>query len=400
VRLLFLTHRLPYAPNRGDRIRAYHLLRVLSRDHEVHLVSLVHDADEAARADSLGAMTASIRVARVSRARQLVAAGLALPGNTPLTHVLLRSREMHAILEQYARDRPPDVVIAYGTGMAPYAMDGPLASRPCVLDMVDVDSEKWAALARSARQPMRAIYKREARLLRQFEQRALGRACMTLVVNDREQRLVASLFEGATAVVVPNGIDVQSFAPPTPPADDPRVVFCGVFNYEPNEAGARWFASEVWPLVTAKVLRAQLSLVGMHPTAAVRALANNPSIEVTGAVDEVPPYLWRSAVSVAPLHLARGLQNKVLEAIAAGLPCVVTRQVLDGLPETARAACRAASDPADFANAVVSLLETTAANRRALASQADLRPLSWEQQLKPMTTLLEDCRRRTVDRLP
>jgi sugar transferase (PEP-CTERM/EpsH1 system associated) len=366
---------------------------VLARDHEVHLVSLVHDADEAAHIASLGTMVASATGAEVSRTRQLLAAGLALPGTRPLTHVLLHSQGVRAILERFARDLPPDVVVSFGTGMAPYAFDGPLASRPCLLDMVDVDSEKWAALAASARQPMRAVYKREARLLRQFERRALDRACATMVVNERERQLLASLFDGKTALVVPNGIDVGTFVPSTPPSDEPRVVFCGVFNYEPNEAGARWFASQVWPRVTAQVPDARLSLVGMHPTSAVRALAADPSIEVTGWVDDVRPYLWRSAVSVAPLHLARGIQNKVLEALAAGLPCVVTPQVLDGLPATARLACEAASEADAFAAAVVSLLETDPSARRAVAARADLKPLSWEAQLRPVSGLLEACRR-------
>jgi sugar transferase (PEP-CTERM/EpsH1 system associated) len=392
VRILFLTHRLPYAPNRGDRIRAYHLLRVLAHEHEVHLVSLVHDADEAAHLPGLATMIASANGAGVNRTRQLFAAGLALPSTRPLTHVLLHSPAIRGILERFACDLAPDVVVSFGTGMAPYAFSGPLASKPCLLDMVDVDSEKWATLAKSAPQPMRAVYKREARLLRHFERGALDRACATMVVNERERQLLASLFGDKTAIVVPNGIDVGTFTPSTPPSAEPRVVFCGVFNYEPNEAGARWFASEVWPRVTAKVPGARLSLVGMHPTSAVRALAADPSIEVTGRVDDVRPYLWRSAVSVAPLHLARGIQNKVLEAIAAGLPCVVTPQVLDGLPATARLACQAASEPDAFAAAVVALLDTDPSARRAVAGRADLESLSWEAQLRPVSEILEACR--------
>jgi sugar transferase (PEP-CTERM/EpsH1 system associated) len=355
---------------------------------------LVHDDEEAAQIGTLGSMIASAMGAEVHRRRQLVAAAFALPGNRPLTHILLHSQAVRAILERVTRERPPDVVVSFGTGMAPYAFDGPLASKPCLLDMVDVDSEKWATLAESARQPMRAVYKREARLLRQFERRALDRACATRVVNERERQLLVSRFDGKTAIVVPNGIDVGTFVPSTPPSVEPRVVFCGVFNYEPNEAGARWFASQVWPIVTAKVPDARLSLVGMHPTPAVRALAADPSIEVTGKVDDVRPYLWRSAVSVAPLHLARGIQNKVLEALAAGLPCVVTPQVLDGLPETARMACQAASAADVFAAAVVSLLETDPSGRRAVAARADLTSLSWEAQLRPVAGLLEACRGR------
>ena len=133
-----------------------------------------------------------------------------------------------------------------------------------------------------------------------------------------------------------------------------------MFNYGPNEAGARWLATEVWPLVTRAVPGATLWLVGMHPTAAVRELASDPTVRVTGAVPQVQPYLWRSAVAAAPLQLARGIQNKVLEALAAGLPCVVTPQVLEGLPDAARPGCRVAADPAGFAGALIELLGTPA----------------------------------------
>jgi len=147
----------------------------------------------------------------------------------------------------------------------------------------------------------------------------------------------------------------------------------------------------VWPLVTRALPGAVLWLVGMHPTAAVRGLASDPTVRVTGAVPQVQPFLWRSAVAAAPLQLARGIQNKVLEALAAGLPCVVTPQVLEGLPDAVRPGCRVGADPAAFARELITLLELPPAERRQIAAGAELGRLGWRAQLSPMLDLVRQA---------
>ena len=380
MRILFLTHRLPYTPNRGDRIRAYHILKCLSRTHEVHLVSLIHDAAEVEHLTDLKDTVAPVTGVGISRSRNLLAAALA----RPLTHVLLHSPRMGPILRKCVRSAPPDLVLAYCTGMARYAMEPPLTAFPCVLDMVDVDSEKWFALADASAGPTRWIYRREASSLRDFERRASA----TLVVNERERVLLERIVPGSNAIVVQNGVEVAAFAPIAGPQADPRLVFCGVFDYGPNESGAVWMASEVWPLVTRAIPEAQLTLVGMNPSRAVRALATNPSIRVTGAVSDVRPYLWGAAVAIAPIWVARGLQNKVLEAIAAGLPCVVTPGVLEGLPLSVRPACLVGHDAGSFADAILSLLRESPNERRRIAGRPNLAQLTWGAQLVPLLDAL------------
>src|SRR6185295_6727113 len=151
---------------------------------------------------------------------------------------------------------------------------------------------------------------------------------------------LAAIAPGADVRVVPNGVDVEHLAPKAPPSNERRVIFPAVFNYQPNAEGAVWLAREVWPLVTELLPDARLTLAGASPTARVRALAaNDATVEVTGAVPDMRPYLWRSAAAVAPLFLARGVQNKVLEAAAAGLPSVVTPAVRNGLPPEVSGAC-------------------------------------------------------------
>ena len=405
MRVLFLTHRLPYAPNRGDRIRAYHLLHALSRNADVHLVSLVHDDEEESHAAELENVAAAVTTARVPRVRNL-ARGLArLGSSTPLTHMLLDAPDLHASLRTLVASHPPDAVLAFGSGMARFALEDPLRAFPLVLDMVDVDSAKWAALAGAARPPMSWVYRREVRCLSVFEELVAERATATLVTTERERETLAALAPRARIHVVPNGVALDTFRrPPDNSVRDgaaggvttrheageaPLVVFCGVMNYAPNRQAALWLAQDIWPLVKARRPDAKLALVGANPEAAIRRLPSvDASIEVTGGIPDVRPHLWRAAVSVAPLTIARGVPNKVLEALAAGLPCIVTPVVRDGLPTEAQRGCRTAEDAEGFAQAIGEILAMTPADRHALAAAADLRGLSWERQLRPAIELL------------
>jgi sugar transferase (PEP-CTERM/EpsH1 system associated) len=389
VRVAFLTHRVPYAPNRGDRIRAYQMLRYFkAQGIPVCLVALGHDDEEMSHAAELQTLADAVHIVRVTRARNLVKAGLALATERPLTHVLLDSGRMPAVLEQVRRQWQPDVVLAYCSGMARFAMEPPLDTQPFVLDMVDVDSFKWEALAAVSPGPRRWLYRREARVLRRFEAEATRAARATLVVSGREADAVRSLDAAFAPVVLPNGVDVEAFRNPGPPATRPEVVFTGVFSYRPNESGALWLIDQVWPLVLRRQPDAHLTLVGMGPSATLKSRAAQAGVEVTGAVPDVRPYLWRAAVAVAPLDTAHGVQNKVLEAVAAGLPAVVTAAVADGLPDAVRPACRVAASAVEYAEAIAQVLALSALERRELASRACLDGLTWEACLQPLAGIL------------
>src|SRR5262245_53350243 len=208
MRILFLTHRLPYAPNRGDRIRAYHILRALRGKASIDLVSLVHDDEEAAHAGDLRELADTVATARVPRLRNRVAGLFSLPSRRALTHTLLDSPDIRPILRRVVADRRPDVIFAYCSGMARFALEPPLAGLPVVIDLVDVDSLKWDALARSSAPPLRWIYLREARRLSEFEAYAAHRAFATLVINEREHQALRTIAPGARIETVPSGVDV------------------------------------------------------------------------------------------------------------------------------------------------------------------------------------------------
>jgi sugar transferase (PEP-CTERM/EpsH1 system associated) len=389
MNILVLTHRLPFAPNRGDRIRAYHIVKLLAARAKVHVVSLVHDREEEAQAGTLRAIGVEVTTAYVPRVRNLALGALKLATATPLTHLLLDSPAMRPALERALAGWRPDAVLAYCSGVAPMTLEPPLAGIPFVLDMVDVDSAKWNAFAAAARFPKSWVFRREARCLAAFEARALRVAFASTVVNERERDTLLKISPGAAVQIAPNGVDVEALAAPHAPAAEERVVFTAVFDYAPNADGAVWFAREVWPRVRKARPAAQLTLAGSSPTAAVRRLAEDPSIEVTGRVDDMRPYLWRSAIAVAPIFQSRGVQNKVLEAAAAGLPSVVTQTVGDGLPEQVLPACRIADTADAFAAAVIELLSLTPTARRREAARASLSSLGWPARLAPLVALLE-----------
>jgi polysaccharide biosynthesis protein PslH len=393
MRVLFLTHRLPYAANRGDRLRALHILHWLKSRGEVDLVSFVHDQDEERHVADVQDSATTVTAVRLNKARGFAQALRAL-GSTgqPLTHAILDAPGLREACARLVDRHPPDLVLAYCSGMARFALEEPLRSIPFVLDMVDVDSEKWRALGKTGVAPARWIYAAEGRRLSAFEARAATAARAVLVVNERERVALRQLAPIANVHVVGNGVDVGELRSPEQPSAERRVTFCGVMNYRPNEQGVLWFVKSVWPIVRRRRPESRLSLVGSNPTSALRDLArSDQTIEVTGTVPDVRPYLWRSAVGIAPLFVARGLQNKVLEAVAAGLPCVITMEVAAGLPQEVLPACAVTSDPDAFASAIVTLLDLSPEERRATAARASLGQLTWTRSLEPLASILDSA---------
>ena len=382
MKILFLTQRLPFAPNRGDRTRAYFLNRELSRFAEVSLFSLIHDREEQ---DAVGSVPFVTRVstAMVTPVRnRLKGAAQLVFSDRPLTHALLDAPDARSKLRQLFDDSKPDVVIALCSSMAKFALELPLSSRPLIVDFIDADSGKWRQLGEQTPGPLGWIYAREARALGAFEATVCERAFATFVVNERERDTLKIAAPHADVGVVEVGVELDDFRPPGLPVESASVVFCGVMDYGPNDEGVRWFLEAIWPIVRRARPDARFTVAGRSPSKSLLAAADaDSSVTVTGAVPSVQPYLWQSALSVAPLRRARGVQTKVLEAVAAGLPVVATDAVMSGLPREVKVSCVKEDDPGRFAQAVIGLLALTAADRRAQAERAQLSALSWQNRL-------------------
>ena len=324
--VLYLVHRLPYPPNKGDKVRSYHVLRHLAAQHKVFLGTFVDDPDDQQHVPTLGTWCADVLALplhpKLARAASL--AGL-LTGEA-LTLRYYRDSRLQRWVDRTVREAAIDAIVVFSSSMAPYAE--PHGAVPMLLDLVDVDSAKWTAYAEAHRGPLAWLYGREGRRLLAYERAAAARAQRTFLVTDNEAGLFRSLApEVADRVEVScNGVDAEHFTPDparaSPFASGERpLVFTGAMDYWPNVDAVCWFAEAVLPQLRARWPGLRLHVVGRSPTPAVRALAGE-AVAVTGTVPDVRPYLQHAAVVVAPLRLARGVQNKVLEAMAMGRPVV------------------------------------------------------------------------------
>jgi sugar transferase (PEP-CTERM/EpsH1 system associated) len=337
ARILFLSHRLPVPPNKGEKIRAFHILRHLARKHDVFLGALADEAVSDAWAGWLSAHVRERCVARLNPAHMRLNALAALVGGEPLSVRAFRSRALLRWCEEMLRTRPFDFVYVFSSAMAQYVPSPLPAKTRLIVDFVDMDAEKWRQYAAVRRGPARWLYAREARCLLRFDKAVAGRADAALFVTDAERRLFAAHVPecASRAHVVSNGIDCDHYRPAPPsaaaPPGRPTVLFVGAMSYPPNVDAALWFAREILPSVRRQVRDVRFRIVGARPAAAIRALGREPGIEVTGAVDDVRPYYRDASAVVAPLRIGRGIQNKVLEGMAMARPVIATPAALDGI---------------------------------------------------------------------
>ncbi|MFT8245514.1 TIGR03087 family PEP-CTERM/XrtA system glycosyltransferase [Roseomonas sp. BN140053] len=397
-RLLFLAHRIPYPPEKGEKIRSWHMLRHLAETWEVDLGCLADDPADLTHVPFLRTVCAAVQCRFTGARTQLAARALlrARPG-LPLTLGWFHDPGLHAWVQDGLAAGRYDAAFVYSSSMAPYLM-GPAARRPGlrrVLDFVDVDSEKWLAYTEGARAPMRQVWAREARTLLAFERRAALSFDRSVFVSAEEARRFAELAPDCAARLdhVDNGVELDRFDPaqnyPDPFAGARALVFTGTMNYRPNVEAVTWFATAVMPILRARGRATEFWIVGASPAPAVQALARLPDVRVTGAVPDVRPFLAHAAVSVAPLRIARGIQNKVLEAMAMARPVVASPQAFEGVRAMPGRDLLVADGAADTAARIAALLDGAhpgmgAAGRAAVAAGHD-----WSATLRRLDPLLE-----------
>jgi polysaccharide biosynthesis protein PslH len=336
VEILFLSHRIPYPPDRGDSIRSWNLLRALAAHGPVHCGALIEHASEAAQAPAIAAIAASHCLA--PRPASIGWAGIAaLARGRPVSVEAFRSARLRRWVRQTLATRPIGAIFVFSGQMAQYV---PAAFRGrVVMDFVDVDSAKYEAYAAAARSWwVRAIHAREGRMLSAFEARAARRAGLSLLITPEERDLFVSRLPDPAGIRVEalgNGIDAARFSPDAVAAEPglaaPVIAFTGQMDYAPNVAAVRLFATEVMPAIRARHPAAVFAVVGRAPTADVRALDGVNGTRVTGEVADVRPWLKAADLVVAPLTIARGVQNKVLEAMAMARPVLLTGAAATGI---------------------------------------------------------------------
>lgn len=389
LRILFLAHRIPFPPQKGDKVRAFNELRVLAGRHEVHLIALSEDPRDLDPPRELRALCAGVRVVLRPRFRSAARGGAALALGRSYSEGAFSSPEARRAAAEWGRKEPFGAVFAFSSSMAPHALAARAGRR--VLDLVDVDSEKIAAYAARASGPRKALYSLEARRLRALERESLRKFDACLVVTGDEAALAARLFPGEPRVIaVENGVDLEYFRPAASLPEGAEIVFTGAMDYPPNVDAALWFAASVLPRVRERVPGARFSIVGREPAPRLRALESE-AVRVTGTVPDVRPYLAAARVAVAPLRIARGIQNKVLEAMASGVPVVASPGAHAGVDAVPGEHLLVAEGEAGFAAAVVRCLTDAGLSerlRRAARARVENR-YSWERNLRPILDLVE-----------
>ena len=400
--LLFLVHRLPYPPNKGDKIRSWHMLQYLSRHFRVHLGCFVDDEADWQHARRVADLCASTRFIDLR----------ALPARWRALQALLARQSMSV---QYYRDeRLLEWVagvlstgrvrhaLAFSGPMAQYLDGGAAAGQALhrVIDFVDVDSDKWRQYGDSKPWPVSLLYRREAQLLQQYERHIAQQFAAASFVSQAEAalfRLCAPLARRKTHYVN-NGVDTGYFAPGACPPPYPPgaqvLVFTGAMDYWPNVDAMQWFVRSVWPALRRQFPQLSLYIVGSRPVARVRALARVAGVTVTGTVDDIRPYLQGAALAVAPLRIARGVQNKVLEAMAMGKIVLASPQALEGIAAQPGLELLLARDEAEFIHHAARVLraadgQATHAAMAAAARQLIVQDYNWERNLQSLGAMLQ-----------
>ena len=390
-RLLYIAHRLPWPPDKGERVRAFHEIKALSSHFDVTLAALTHGPSDASDLGELGTMCHKVVLAPAGGTLGLLrgAAGSLIAGRS-VSEGYFRSKTLIKRIRAEARDAPFDLVFAYCTSVLPYALGVPAAAH--VIDLVDVDSAKWASYARASRWPRRWLYQREADTVGRLEQLALQQCQAVFVVSAAEAAALKS--DSENIVPVANGVGCDYFAPGrVAPADlgAAALVFTGTMDYRPNAEGVCWFVREVLPALRREMPEVTFAIVGRDPTAAVRKLAEIPGVIVTGSVPDVRPYFEAAAVVVCPLQIARGIQNKVLEAMAMAKPVIASPGAIEGIDaETGRDLLQADS-PDQWVRQLGELMSDPA-RRQTLAAAARRRmadSYSWSARMAPLVSLCD-----------
>ncbi len=394
--LLFLAHRIPYPPNKGDKIRSWHILRHLARRHRVHLGCFIDDPADREYEKVLREICGDCCFVELKPRRSRILSLRGLLTGAPLTLPYYASAELARWVRATIDRHRPDRLFFYSSAMAQF--DAPTAyGARRVIDLVDVDSQKWAEYARRQPWPLSWIYAREGRTLLRFERAMADRMDASVLVSAAEAALFAGLAPEAAHKIhaVNNGVDTDYFSPDrtyeTPfPAKAVPFVFTGAMDYWPNIDAVEFFARSVLPMLREACPDATFWIVGSSPARAVLDLKSIPGVVVTGRVPDVRPYLAHATAVVAPLRLARGVQNKVLEAMAMAKPVVATAQAAEGIDAVAGSDLLVGDTPEAMARHLIAIARDGA--HRGLGPRGRsyvLATYDWQKSLYKLDVILD-----------
>jgi polysaccharide biosynthesis protein PslH len=381
MRMFFICQRVPFPPDRGDKITTFNEVRHLSTKHEVHVFCLADGKADLDNIPGLRRYAESVTAVPVLGWKSKLRALKAMFAGEPLSVAAFNEAELHNVIRRQFTELRPDLIMVYSCNVAQYAEHFPQVPR--IMQFAELDSSRWGQFARRSRLPLRWVYAIEQQRFFAYEQHIARTFSHALVCTATEQRDFERLIPGVPVSLVGNGVDLDYFCSKGIAKRPGSIVFTGVMDYFPNVDAVVWFCDKVLPIVQQQIPEAALTICGSRPTAAVRRLAKRRGVAVTGRVPDTRPYLDEAEVFVAPMRMARGIQNKLLEALAMGLPCVASEAAAAGTVVPGGLGILAADDPEEFALHVVRLLRdgafrATMAGKARAAVELNYR---WDVQL-------------------
>jgi sugar transferase (PEP-CTERM/EpsH1 system associated) len=388
MRIFFVCRRVPFPPNRGDKITTFNEIRHLSARHEVHVFCLgdgnrdldnipgLRDYAQSVTAVVLNGLTSKLRVLK------------ALVVGRPLSVAAFAEAELHAVIKRKFIELKPDLVMVYSCNVAQYAEHFPQVPR--IMQFAELDSSRWGQYAERSGIPLRWIYAIEQRRFFDYERHIARSFSHALVCTAVERRDFERLIPGVPVSLVGNGVDLDFFRSTGHPKRPGSIVFTGVMDYLPNIDAVVWFCDEVLPLIQAQMPETGFVICGSRPAPAVRRLAKRQRVTVTGWVPDTRPYLDGAEVFVAPLRMGRGIQNKLLEALAMGLPCVASTIASSGTVVPNGDGILAADEPKEYADHCLRLLReerfrVEMARKARAAAEANYR---WDAQMADLDRVI------------
>lgn len=394
--LLYLTHRIPYPPNKGDKIRSFHLLQHLSKRYRVYLGTFIDNKEDWQYEDKVRNYCQDVFIVDLDPLSAKLRSLFALSGNDPLTLAYYRNKKLMQWVKAVCSDEHIENVVIFSSAMAQYVECLPVCRS--IIDFVDVDSDKWRQYALSKSWPFNLIYHRESRCLLDYERKVAEKFSYSTFVSEKEAELFRQLAPDAASKTTffNNGVDTDFFSPQrgysNPYVAAKKVlVFTGAMDYWANIDAVIWFANSVFSAIRMQQPDIDFYIVGAKPARQVQMLADLPGIHVTGAVEDIRPYLMHAVVAVAPLRIARGIQNKVLEAMAMQKPVVVSTQAMEGIHAIPGKELLVAGDARGFVEQILLLLDSDKqATMGRLARERILRDYTWRANLSRIDALLAE----------
>ncbi len=392
MRILYVCHRFPYPPKRGGTIRPFNMVRHLSQSHEVVVCSLTRSAQQTRDAQGIAPHCAEFHIGQVDDRFQTLRMIATLP--TPLTASasFFHSVKLDRTIRRLLAEQKFDLIFVHCSSVAHYVQH--VTGIPKILDFGDMDSQKWLEYAQHRPFPLSMGYWWEGKRMLALEKRLARRFDYCTAITRHEHQTLLDFGIDTPSDWFPNGVDNSFFAPVEHVEHDPdTIVFIGRMDYFPNQQAMFAFCADVLPLLKARRPSIKLRIVGADPSPAVRQLGDIPGVTVTGSVPDVRPYVTRAALTVAPLRIARGTQNKILEAMAMGIPVVCSSIAAGGVDAIPGQHLVTADTPTETCEAILRVLDNPA-ERARLAQAGRARVLSnhaWPNSMKRLDAIIDRC---------